>query len=70
VLSIQPSPATLKTDSEATVTVHADGSPQWWKDVKSMEIVFQPGIFDIQEPVSLMQNVVDFDKRKVDSFED
>ncbi|MGB5584746.1 MAG: hypothetical protein WBO93_14265 [Gammaproteobacteria bacterium] len=68
VLAIQPSPMTLKPDSASTVIVYADGSPKWWKDVKSMEIVFQPGMFDLQEPVSLMHNVVDFDQQKVGSF--
>lgn len=69
VLSIQPSPSALKPDEDTTVVIRADGSPQWWKSLKWIEIVFNPGIFGIQEPIKLNQSAVDFDKKKVDGFE-
>jgi hypothetical protein len=69
LLSIQPAPTTLKPGSQASITVRVNGSPQWWKDVESMEISFQPGVFGLQDPVSLMQRVVDFDIQKVSGFD-
>jgi hypothetical protein len=70
VLSIQPLPLLLKPGSQTSIAVRADGSPQWWKNVESMEISFQPGIFGLQDPASFKQNVVEFDMKKVDGFED
>jgi len=69
VLSIQAEPVILKPDSDTNVVVRVDGAPQWWKSVKSMEIIFKPGIFGIQAPVTLSQSVDDIDKKKVDGFE-
>lgn len=69
VLSIHPSPAALKPDADADVVIRADGTPQWWKSVKWIEIEFNPGIFGIQEPIKLHQSAVDIDKKKVDGFE-
>jgi len=69
VLSIQPIPTVFKPDSDTTITIRTDGAPQWWKNVKSMEIVFNPGIFGIQEPITLSQSVDDIDKKKVGGFE-
>ncbi len=68
VLSIQAEPAILKPDSDTKVAVRVDGAPQWWKSVKSMEIIFKPGIFGLQAPVTLSQSVDDIDKKKVDGF--
>jgi len=69
VLSIQAEPVILKPDSDTNVVVRVDGAPQWWKSVKSMEIIFKPGIFGLQVPVTLSQSVDDIDKKKVDGFE-
>ena len=69
VLSIQAEPVILKPDSDTNVVVRVDGAPQWWKSVKSMEIIFKPGIFGLQAPVTLSQSVDDIDKKKVDGFE-
>jgi len=68
VLSIQAEPVILKPDSDTNVVVRVDGAPQWWKSVKSMEIIFKPGIFGLQAPVTLSQSVDDIDKKKVDGF--
>jgi hypothetical protein len=68
VLSIQAEPVILKPDSDTKVTVRVDGAPQWWKSVKSMEIIFKPGIFGLQGPFALSQSVDDIDKKKVDGF--
>jgi hypothetical protein len=69
VLSVQPVPTILKPDSDTIITIRTEGAPQWWKNVKTMEITFKPGIFAIQEPVTLSQKVDDIDKKKVDGFE-
>ena len=69
LLSIKAEPAVLKPDSNTKVVVRVDGAPQWWKSVKSMEIIFNPGIFGLQVPVTLSQSVDDIDKKKVDGFE-
>jgi len=68
VLSIQAEPAMLKPGTDTKVTVRVDGAPQWWKSVKSMEIIFKPGIFGLQTPVKFNQSVDDIDKKKVDGF--
>ncbi len=69
VLSIQPSPATLEPNTKTTLIIRTDGSPLWWKNVKSMEIVFSPGILGIHNPIRLSNSVIDIDKKNVDSFE-
>ena len=68
VLSVQPGTRELKPGSNTAISIRADGAPQWWKSVKSIEIVFKPGIFGLQAPVTLSQNVDDIDKKKVDGF--
>ena len=69
VLSVQSQQAALPPGSAATVVIRADGSPQWWKNVKSMDLVFKPGVFGIQEPVTLNRPVDDIAKKKVDGFD-
>lgn len=69
VLSIHPASQIIKPGSRTSVTVRVDGSPQWWKDVESMEISFQPGIFGLQDPAAFKKNIVDFDIKKVSGFE-
>lgn len=69
VLSIQPSAATLEPNTSTTLVIRADGSPLWWKKVKSMDIEFSPGILGIQQPIRLSQSVIDIEKKNVDSFE-
>jgi hypothetical protein len=68
VLSMQASPASLKPASEASITIRADGSPQWWKNVKTMNIVFEPEIFGLGESITLTYSMDDIEKRKVDGF--
>lgn len=70
VLSIQPSTTTLKPGTETTITIRADGSPQWWKNVNKMALVLKPGIFGIQYPIKLSQSVEDFAKKNVFGFEE
>jgi len=69
VLSIQPSPTILKPNSNTTIVIRAKSSPSWLGKVKSMEIVLNPGVFGIQKPITLKQNVIEFDEKKVDGFE-
>lgn len=69
VVSIRPAPFELKPQAQITVTIRADGSPQWWKNVKSMTIELGPGLFGLKEPVVLRQDVGDIEKKKVDGFE-
>jgi len=69
VLSLRPAPATLKPGSRMSVAIRVDGSPQWWKNVKSMTVALGPGLFGLKEPVSLRQDVDEMEKKKVDGFE-
>jgi hypothetical protein len=39
-----------------------------WDDVKSMEIVFKPGILGIQQAIILNQMTIDIDAEKVNGF--
>ena len=68
VLSMQATPASLQPASEASITIRADGSPQWWKNVKTMNIVFEPEIFGLGESVTLAYSLDDIEKKKVDGF--
>lgn len=69
VLSIQPNSVKLQPGTDTTIVIRADKSPSIWDDAKSMEIVFSPGVFGIQQPITLSQKTIDFDKKKVDGFE-
>ena len=69
VVSIRPAPFELKPQAQMTVMIRADGSPQWWKNVKYMKIELGPGLFGLREPVTLRQDVGDIEKKKVDGFE-
>lgn len=70
VLSMQASPASLQPASEASITIRADGSPQWWKNVKTLKIVFEPGIFGLSESIILTHSIDDVVKKKVDGFKE
>ena len=70
VLSLHPASAMLDPNSQMVVTIRVDGSPQWWKNVRSMNIVFSPGIFGIKDPISLRKYVDEIEKKKVDGFEE
>jgi len=69
VLSIKPDTAQLKPGTKITLVVRAKKSPSLWDKAKLMEIIFNPGIFGIQKPVTLSQRTIDFDRKKVDGFE-
>jgi hypothetical protein len=69
VLSIHPAPVVLKTGSNTTMVIRADGSPLWLDDVKSMSVIFKPDIYGIQQPIALSRDVDDFEKKKVAGFE-
>jgi hypothetical protein len=69
VLSLQPATETLKPGSQMNVAIRVDGSPQWWKNVKSMTVELRPGLFGLKEPVRLYQDVDEVEKKKVDGFE-
>jgi hypothetical protein len=68
VLSIQPGSTLLEPDSDTTIVIRAHGSPKWWKNIKTMEITFHPGMFGTEEPVTLSQRVSDIEKKDVDGF--
>ncbi len=67
VLSLQPDSIELKPDTNITLVIRAEKSPSMW-DVKSMGIVFKPGIFGIQKEMILNQMTIDFDEENVDGF--
>lgn len=69
VLSIHPAPVVLKPGSDTTMVIRADRSPLWLDDVKSMSVIFTPGIYGIQQPVTLSRGVDDFEEKKVAGFE-
>ncbi len=68
VVSLQPGSIQLKPDTNTTLVIRAEKSPSMWDDVKSMEIVFKPGMFGIQKTIILKQMTIDFDEEKVDGF--
>jgi hypothetical protein len=68
VVSLQPGSLELKPDTNTTLVIRAEKSPSMWDDVKSMEIVFKPGIFGIQKAIILKQMTIDFLEENVDGF--
>ena len=68
VLSLQPGSIQLKPGTNTTLVIRAEKSPSKWDDVKSMEIVFKPGILGIQKAIILNQMSVDFYEEKVNGF--
>ena len=69
MISIKPGTTLLQPGSNTTVEVRAYGSPKWWKNIKTMKIMFHPGMFGTREPVRLSQRVADIEKKDVDDFE-
>ena len=68
VLSLQPGSIELKPGTNTTLVIRAEKSPSMWDDVKSMEIVFKPGILGIQQAIILNQMTIDIDEEKVNGF--
>jgi hypothetical protein len=69
VITINPADNVLEPGSKTTVAVRAYGSPQWWKNIKTMEVRFHPGLFGTPQPVTLSRRVADIEKKDVDGFE-
>jgi len=69
VLSIKAGPKQLQTSTYTTIVVRAEKSPSIWDNVKSMAIVFKIGFLEIETPVTLSQNTIDFDEENVDGFD-
>ena len=69
VLSIKAGPKQLQTSTYTTIVVRAEKSPSIWDNVKSMAIVFKTGFLEIETPVTLSQNTIDFDEESVDGFD-
>jgi hypothetical protein len=70
VLSIKSGTSLLEPDMRTTMVVRADGSPKWWKNIKTLLITFHPGMFGTAEPMTLSQRVSDIEKKDVDGFEE
>ena len=68
VLSIQADSTEVEPGTENTIVIRADKSPSIWDEVKSMQIIFKPGIFGLQQPIILSQKTIDFDNKKVAGF--
>ena len=69
VLSIRPSSAQLEPGTKAVLEIRADGAPGIFSKAKTMQIIFNPGMLNTREPVSLSYRVNDFDDKKVSSFD-
>ncbi len=69
VITINPADNVLEPGSKTTVAVRAYGSPQWWKNIKTMEVSFHPGLFGTPQPVTLSRRVADIEKKNIDGFE-
>jgi len=69
VIAIKPALSVLKPGAKTTIVVRTYGSPKWWKNIKTMEITFHPGMFGTEQPVVLSEDVGDIVKKDVDGFE-
>jgi len=68
VLSIESASKQLQPNTKTTIVVRAEKSPSIWDNVKSMEIIFKAGIFDLKTPVTLSQRTLDFVEQDVKGF--
>ncbi len=69
LLSVKPDQAEIEPAKATTIVLRADGSPQWWKNVKSMEVTFKRGLFGLRETVSLSKDTGEFVSKKVTGFD-
>jgi len=69
VVSLQADRSQLLPDSETTLVIRAKKSPSILNDVKSMDLIFNTGIFGIESPIILNQSVYNFFEDDVDGFE-
>ncbi|UCB55013.1 MAG: hypothetical protein JSW45_00265 [Thiotrichales bacterium] len=69
VISIGPDPVTLSPGGNLALAVRVDGSPQWWKNVKTIAITFRPGILGLQRPTTFSWSVDSIDKKSVEGFD-
>ncbi len=68
VLSIEPSPTTIEPDTYTTLIVRADGSLQWWRNPKFIEITLNPGILDLKQPMTFRKGIDELMEKSVDGF--
>lgn len=68
ILSLAPERLTLAPNSQQDVTVRVDGSPSWWKGIKSMQLELAPGVFGNRDTVALTMPVNDMDRTTVEGF--
>jgi len=69
VVSMKADTTRLEPDAEASIVIRAEKSPSIWDDVKSMQVVFNKGIFGIDAPITLSMRVIDFQEEDVDGFD-
>jgi hypothetical protein len=69
VVSMKADTTRLEPDAEASIVIRAEKSPSIWDDVKSMQVVFDKGIFGIEAPITLSMRVIDFQEEDVDGFD-
>jgi hypothetical protein len=69
VASMNTDTARLEPNAEASIVIRAEKSPSIWDDVKSMQVVFNKGIYGIDAPITLSMRVTDFQEEDVDGFE-
>jgi hypothetical protein len=67
-LSLTPDQFTLAPKSQRTFVVRVEGSPSWFKGVKSVNIELAPGIFGNRDTVKLTMPVDDMDHKIVESL--
>lgn len=67
-LSLTPDQLTLEPKSQQTFAVRVDGSPSWWKGIKSMQLELAPGLFGNRDTVALTMPVSDMDHQVVEGF--
>jgi len=69
VLSIRTDQSEIKPGTESILQIRAEKSPSIWDDVKSMQVVFKPGILGIEKAITLSQRKTDFLEQDVDGFD-
>lgn len=68
VISVSPQQAILKPGARQTLTIRVDDSPEWWRQVQSMEIELPAGMIGNVDPIRISERVRNFEKRTVDEL--
>jgi hypothetical protein len=69
IVSVTPTHAVLNPGGRQTIAVRVDGSPEWWRQVQSMEVELPAGMVGNIDPIRISEKVRNFQKQTVDELQ-